>query len=156
MEQGHIKTTYNNSHCQAHLLADLLTIPLMYNLVLWNNFLKNTKKQWITKIKKLYNLVLFLCSMWNWITKMNSVQWLETKRQLNKSLTRLKNALSCKPSFFGKKKHFFGIAAMPFPCNGMVLIHGKLPRVLLVERPFLIFEAEYTYVLLLWEWHGLV
>ena len=31
---------YNNSHCQAHLLADLLTIPLMYNLVLWNSFLK--------------------------------------------------------------------------------------------------------------------
>ena len=23
--------------CQAHLLADPLTIPLMYNLVLWNN-----------------------------------------------------------------------------------------------------------------------
>ena len=32
-------TTYNNSHCQAHLLADLITIPLMYNLILWNNFL---------------------------------------------------------------------------------------------------------------------
>ena len=26
--------------CQAHLLADILTIPLMYNLALWNNFLK--------------------------------------------------------------------------------------------------------------------
>ena len=38
-------TTYNNSHCQAHLLADLLTIPLMYNLVLWNNFLKKKKKK---------------------------------------------------------------------------------------------------------------
>ena len=25
--------------CQAHLMADPLTIPLMYNLVLWNNFL---------------------------------------------------------------------------------------------------------------------
>ena len=25
--------------CQAHLLADPLTIPLMYNLVLWNTFL---------------------------------------------------------------------------------------------------------------------
>ena len=35
-----LMTTYNNSHCQAHLLADLPTIPLMYNLVLWNNFLK--------------------------------------------------------------------------------------------------------------------
>ena len=32
---------YNNSHSQAHSLAYTLTIPLMYNLVLWNNFLKN-------------------------------------------------------------------------------------------------------------------
>ena len=35
-----LMTTYNNSHCQAHLLADLITIPLMYNLKLWNNFHK--------------------------------------------------------------------------------------------------------------------
>ena len=27
------------SNCQEHLLADTLTIPLMYNLILWNNFL---------------------------------------------------------------------------------------------------------------------
>ena len=26
--------------CQAHLLVDPITIPLMYNLKLWNNFLK--------------------------------------------------------------------------------------------------------------------
>ena len=31
--------------CQAHLLVDLPTIPLMYNLVLWNNFLKKKKKK---------------------------------------------------------------------------------------------------------------
>ena len=35
-----LMTTYNNSLCQAHLLADLLTIPLMCNLVLWSNFQK--------------------------------------------------------------------------------------------------------------------
>ena len=39
-----LMTTYNNSHCQTHLLADLITIPLMYNLVFWNNFLKKKKK----------------------------------------------------------------------------------------------------------------
>ena len=43
-QQLQLMTTYNNYHCQAHMLADLLTIPLMYNLVLWNNFLKKTKK----------------------------------------------------------------------------------------------------------------
>ena len=32
-------------HCQAHLLADLLTIPLMFILILWNNFLKKKKKK---------------------------------------------------------------------------------------------------------------
>ena len=31
--------------CQAHLLADLLEIPLMYILVLRNNFLKKKKKK---------------------------------------------------------------------------------------------------------------
>ena len=31
--------------CQAHLLAGPLTIPLMYNLVLWNNFLKQKNKK---------------------------------------------------------------------------------------------------------------
>ena len=36
-------TTYNNSHCQAHLLADTLKIPLMYNPVFWNNFQKKKK-----------------------------------------------------------------------------------------------------------------
>ena len=66
--------------CQAHLLADPLTIPLMYNLVLWNNFLKKTKKKqenfiveggesqpWKTKsftspviIKLIYNKAAFL------------------------------------------------------------------------------------------------
>ena len=35
----------NNSHCQAHLLADLLKIPFMYILALWNNFLKKKKKK---------------------------------------------------------------------------------------------------------------
>ena len=35
--------TYNNYHCQAHLLADILTIPLMYSVILWNNFLKKKK-----------------------------------------------------------------------------------------------------------------
>ena len=35
--------------CQAHLLADPLTIPLLYNLVLWNNFLKKQKKNQIDK-----------------------------------------------------------------------------------------------------------
>ena len=33
-------TTYNISNCQAHSLADTLTISLMYKLVLWNNFQK--------------------------------------------------------------------------------------------------------------------
>ena len=40
-----LMTTYNNYHCQAYLLADLITIPLMYNLVLWNNFLKKIKNK---------------------------------------------------------------------------------------------------------------
>ena len=39
-----LMTTYNNPHSQAHLLADTLTIPLMYNLGLWNNFLKKKKR----------------------------------------------------------------------------------------------------------------
>ena len=37
------KQSYQKTHiiiCQAHLLANFPTIPLMYNLVLWNNFLK--------------------------------------------------------------------------------------------------------------------
>ena len=38
-----LMTTYNNYHCRAHLLADLIIIPLMYNLLPWNNFLKKNK-----------------------------------------------------------------------------------------------------------------
>ena len=38
--------------CQAHLLADPLTSPLMYNLVLWNNLLKKKKKKRKKKEKK--------------------------------------------------------------------------------------------------------
>ena len=43
----HLKlmTTYNNYHCQAHWLADTLKISLMYNHVLWNNFLKKIYKK---------------------------------------------------------------------------------------------------------------
>ena len=33
--------------CHAHLLANLLTIPLMYNLIVWNNFLE--KKIWLVQ-----------------------------------------------------------------------------------------------------------
>ena len=28
------------------------------------------------------------------------------------------------------KKFYFGMAAMPFTCNGILLIHGNLPRIL--------------------------
>ena len=43
-----------NIICQAHLLADPLTISLMYNLVLWNNFLKkkNERKKKESKKRK--------------------------------------------------------------------------------------------------------
>ena len=34
------KTEPNITICQAHLLANFLNIPLMYNFVLWNRFLK--------------------------------------------------------------------------------------------------------------------
>ena len=34
--------------CQAHLLADPLIIPLMYNLVLWNYFLKKKSGYFLT------------------------------------------------------------------------------------------------------------
>ena len=43
-KKKHLFTTYNNYHCQAYLLADLPKIPLMYILVLWNNFLKKKKE----------------------------------------------------------------------------------------------------------------
>ena len=47
MQLGNSKYRYVgmdiNYHCQADLLANLLTIPLMYIFVLWNNFLKKIK-----------------------------------------------------------------------------------------------------------------
>ena len=38
-------TTYNNSHYQAHLLADLITIPLMYNQSCTQEKIFNKKKK---------------------------------------------------------------------------------------------------------------
>ena len=43
-QQLHWFTTYNNYHCQAHLLADFLKIPLMYILYSGIIFLKKKKK----------------------------------------------------------------------------------------------------------------
>ena len=61
-QQLHLMKTYNNYHCQAHLLADLLTIPLMYSLILWNNFLKKKKKKNLTELKILFPLDNFFLS----------------------------------------------------------------------------------------------
>ena len=43
--------------CQAHMLADLLTIPLMSNLVLWNNFLE--KKMLVANSHEHLNKISF-------------------------------------------------------------------------------------------------
>ena len=46
--------------CQAHLLANPLTIPLMYNLILWNNFLikKEVQKFPESWVLDFYNNIL--------------------------------------------------------------------------------------------------
>ena len=50
--------TCNNYHCQAHLLANLLTIPSMYILVIKNNFLKKKRKK-ICMLHKMSTFVIF-------------------------------------------------------------------------------------------------
>ena len=83
-------TTCNNSHCQAHLLADLLTIPLMYNLVLWKNFLKKNSDIWhipnLSAVLKNY-LMAAAAALKICMSSCNYLMLYENLRKMNESAT---------------------------------------------------------------------